>query len=109
MGERNSPWPLGGFAPGNYTCKCVRCEAAFVGDKRASNCLECAVRSANEYAARMKAENGLLQSELVGAWTTMSHPKDTTYEAARARSEARFNAMIATFHDARTTQQRERL
>lgn len=36
------PWPLAGYAPGNYTCMCLVCEKQFVGDKRAYNCLECA-------------------------------------------------------------------
>jgi hypothetical protein len=41
------PWPLGGYAPGNYTCKCVRCGNQFEGDKRAYECLECAARQIN--------------------------------------------------------------
>lgn len=45
QGER-SPWPLAGYAPGGYMCKCCICEAPFDGDKRAFSCLECAVRAA---------------------------------------------------------------
>lgn len=37
-------WPLAGYAPGNYSSKCVECGNVFVGDKRAVQCLECAVR-----------------------------------------------------------------
>lgn len=40
-------WPLSGFAPGNYMCICVDCEKQFEGDKRAVQCLDCAVRSVN--------------------------------------------------------------
>lgn len=36
------PWPLAGYAPGDYTCRCIVCERRFDGDKRAYNCLECA-------------------------------------------------------------------
>ena len=39
-------WPLGGYAPGGYMCKCAYCEKVFEGDKRAFQCLECAVKSA---------------------------------------------------------------
>lgn len=41
--ERLAPWPLGGYAPGNYTCVCADCAKMFEGDKRAMQCLECAV------------------------------------------------------------------
>lgn len=37
------PWPLAGYAPGNYFCKCTDCGNEFEGDKRAFTCLECAV------------------------------------------------------------------
>lgn len=31
-----------GWAPGNYICRCVKCEAGFIGDKRAVHCADCA-------------------------------------------------------------------
>jgi len=34
-----------GWAPGNYTCKCCVCNAAFIGDKRAVTCADCAYRT----------------------------------------------------------------
>lgn len=34
---------VGTFAPGNYISKCMVCQVQFVGDKRALNCLPCAV------------------------------------------------------------------
>ena len=33
---------IGGYAPGNYTCKCLFCGKEFVGDKRALSCFDCA-------------------------------------------------------------------
>ncbi len=36
-------WPLRFYAPGKYTCVCFNCNVHFEGDKRASQCLECAV------------------------------------------------------------------
>jgi hypothetical protein len=38
----NKKYPIGGFAPGNYTCKCVSCKENFTGDKRAVQCEDCA-------------------------------------------------------------------
>lgn len=43
--KRGVKWPLGAFAPGNYIAKCLRCGDQFIGDKRATSCLECAIVS----------------------------------------------------------------
>ncbi len=32
----------GGWAPGNYLGKCIKCDIDFVGDKRACHCAPCA-------------------------------------------------------------------
>jgi len=37
--------PLGGWAAGNYECKCIQCEEHFTGDKRAVQCSDCAYKS----------------------------------------------------------------
>lgn len=51
-------WPLCGYAPGNYMGRCRDCGAEWWdGDKRASQCLQCAVRTAN----RLIAEGQRLQ------------------------------------------------
>ena len=39
------PAAKGGYAPGNYTCKCFDCGAEFIGAKRAGRCAECADQS----------------------------------------------------------------
>jgi hypothetical protein len=48
--------PIGAFATGNYCCECRDCKRHFVGDKRAQQCLRCAVagieRAAMERVAR---------------------------------------------------------
>ena len=36
-------WPVRGFAPGGYFCDCLTCRRRFMGDKRASECAECAL------------------------------------------------------------------
>lgn len=40
----------GGFAPGDYYCRCTDCDAMFEGDKRALRCTDCARRRINEAA-----------------------------------------------------------
>lgn len=35
-------YPIGGYAPGNYTCFCRMCGKDFRGDKRAVQCEQCA-------------------------------------------------------------------
>lgn len=35
---------IGAYASGSYTCKCIKCDKQFIGDKRAQNCLTCAIR-----------------------------------------------------------------
>lgn len=94
----DSAWPLGAHAPGSYIGRCAGCGEQFMGDKRSRHCLDCAARAANEQIARLKAENGLLRSELVGAWTSVQNERGLTYEMARANAEARYNDMVDTFH-----------
>lgn len=49
-------WPLGGYAPGNYTCRCLDCGEQFIGDKRAITCLDCAVTAAKSQIAELRTE-----------------------------------------------------
>jgi hypothetical protein len=41
--EELKQYPIGGYAPGNYTCTCVSCKTRFQGDKRAVQCEPCAI------------------------------------------------------------------
>lgn len=53
----SKPWPLYGYAPGNYICRCNHCNDQFDGDKRSLHCLTCAASMANtELAQRRPAE-----------------------------------------------------
>lgn len=57
------PWPLGGYAPGDYVCKCLSCDRQFSGDKRATSCLECAVDYAADKIDGQQSElNGLVEA-----------------------------------------------
>lgn len=61
---RKPTWPLGGYAPGDYMSKCIRCEQQFIGmDKRALNCLPCAIDSVNEWAKQMRLEMNACKAE----------------------------------------------
>ena len=48
------PWPLFGYAPGMYSCKCLTCSSHFEGDKRAITCLLCAASQANSALAERR-------------------------------------------------------
>lgn len=48
------PWPLNGYAPGSYHCKCHHCGGLFEGDKRAVTCLECAVVLSKEASSDLR-------------------------------------------------------
>lgn len=50
------PWPLNHYAPGGYFCTCAVCLKTFEGDKRALQCLECAVLAQKEALAAKDAE-----------------------------------------------------
>jgi Zn-finger protein len=39
----NKRYPIGGYAPGNYLCKCKICGVEFIGDKRSWQCEDCAI------------------------------------------------------------------
>ena len=41
-------YPIGGYAPGNYSNTCLECQESFIGDKRAVQCEPCAINSINK-------------------------------------------------------------
>ena len=48
-------WPVGRYAPGNYSCKCVGCEQTFIGDKRATECHECVIQAQQEEIKKLRS------------------------------------------------------
>lgn len=44
-------YPIGGYAPGNYSCTCCKCGTKFSGDKRAVECEQCAVSAKEKFDA----------------------------------------------------------
>lgn len=54
---------IGRFADGLYVGTCANCERSFIGDKRATQCLPCAVKSMESYyAARIEELEKLAQT-----------------------------------------------
>ena len=54
-------YPIGGYAPGNYSCHCGTCEQPFIGDKRAFQCEICGIKSEawyNSLTEEEKIEHG---------------------------------------------------
>lgn len=49
--EQKNKYPIGGFAPGAYTCTCIQCKKQFQGDKRAFQCEPCAIKNLEAYNA----------------------------------------------------------
>ena len=45
MSEQEKRWPVGGYAPGDYTCKCTTCGQPFIGAKKATTCADCTIQS----------------------------------------------------------------
>lgn len=58
-------YPIGGYAPGNYTCKCVTCEETFQGDKRAVQCEPCAVKEQEWISPMQKFTK---KNNIIDAW-----------------------------------------
>jgi hypothetical protein len=46
--QEESKYPIGGYAPGFYSCKCINCKTEFIGDKRAVQCEPCAIKMIQE-------------------------------------------------------------
>lgn len=57
-------YPVGGFAPGMYMCKCSNCSDEFFGDKRAVQCEPCAINAVNESNSKALLELHRLKSAI---------------------------------------------
>jgi hypothetical protein len=52
--EKPKQYPIGGYAPGYYSCTCVTCKKEFTGDKRAVQCEPCAIQMTREEPKQKK-------------------------------------------------------
>jgi reverse gyrase len=57
-------YPIGGYAPGNYTSNCVSCKEEFTGNKYARQCEPCAINSINESNTEALARLHKLETSL---------------------------------------------
>lgn len=48
IAKEQPKYPIGGYAPGNYSCSCSTCKKEFIGDKRAVQCEPCAISMTKE-------------------------------------------------------------
>jgi hypothetical protein len=55
--EEPKQYPIGGYAPGFYSCKCVNCKIEFTGDKRAVQCEPCAIKTTKEEPKQLICEH----------------------------------------------------
>jgi hypothetical protein len=46
--EEPKQYPIGGYAPGFYSCECITCKTEFMGDKLAIQCEPCAIKTTQE-------------------------------------------------------------
>ena len=70
-------WPVGGYAPGHYSFRCGCCGGMFYdGDKRASQCLPCAVEGLKRQVADHRNQNERLADAL--------NPRRWTAEMSKA-------------------------
>lgn len=57
-------YPIGGYAPGHYTNKCVNCKEDFMGDKLARQCEPCAINAVNQSSIAASARVHELESQM---------------------------------------------
>ena len=72
--EEPKQYPIGGYAPGYYSCTCVTCKTEFMGDKRAVQCEPCAIEMVS---IKIVENNGSYQIE---------KPKQETLEEAAEKN-----------------------
>lgn len=61
--QKEKKYPIGGYAPGNYYCKCSSCGYEFQGDKRAVQCEPCAVADKEKFDALPPEEQEALMKK----------------------------------------------
>jgi len=79
--HREPIWPLMGYAPGGYSFRCVECNETFLGgDKRATNCLPCAIDRANARAKQVAIELQFMRSQVATLRSAIKIIRDVEVE-----------------------------
>jgi hypothetical protein len=76
---------LGSYATGNYFGKCYICAEEFIGDKRASSCLPCALKAVEALQAELKT------AQSFSHWESVTVDK-LRAELGRAAGSAKWNS-----------------
>lgn len=99
MMSHTKPWPVGGYAPGNYYNHCIHCKKEFRGDKMACSCLECALSGMHTYVESLQAEIQKLREERDGWEETAQRfiNQNCSLLDERDRSNASFKRMSDLF------------
>jgi len=63
--SKDIKYPIAGYAPGHYYCRCSVCGEQFQGDKRAVTCEPCAVQLTDEFESDMERNPCPTLSEMV--------------------------------------------
>jgi len=61
-------YPIGGYAPGSYQCKCTTCGGGFFGDKRAVQCEPCATAAKAKFDALSPEEQAEVERRNIEAY-----------------------------------------
>lgn len=56
-------YPIAGYAPGSYQCKCADCGVTFSGDKRATQCEPCATEAMQEYESLTPKQRAIFDND----------------------------------------------
>lgn len=77
---------IGCYADGQYLCKCLKCGIEFHGDKRATQCLPCAIATMLASLERAEAANDELKAKLADAEKNqLPNPLDICFGEGRIK------------------------
>lgn len=88
--NQSKKYPIGGYAPGNYSCRCANCKTAFMGDKMAVQCEPCAEKMISEQSSNEEQKEAI--PEFFTKWLEEFLPYDIP-DGSRYTSS--FNALIS--------------
>ena len=85
MQQEERKYPIGGYAPGNYTNRCVTCKETFMGDKYARQCEPCAIKMVEQQKPLEEAAERL---------TELAYQNDN-FEKGRLKRMGYYDGIIA--------------
>lgn len=86
--EKQNKYPIGGFAPGYYSCKCASCKILFQGDKRAVQCKPCAIK-----------ETTFPKENVIDSWLEKNGDPEITKQVEEEALDLEFKRVFENFMD----------